>query len=136
MASIWRCGAASAGTDVAGAQEGHGRLVGELLTGHAGYEMAAPDQPACLQPAQRPQDVAPGDRQTLLDVDVSKHDAPAQQQLPGDRLGQLLHVVDRLGGWQERPAALDALSPPAAPASRAGTGTGSLAPGEPCASVQ
>src|SRR4051794_27892195 len=87
---------ASVGTDVTGSQEGHGGLVCELLAGDARYEVSAADQSTCLQAAQRPEDVPPGNREPLLEVDIPEHHAPAHQQLPGGDLRQLLGLVDRL----------------------------------------
>ena len=46
--------------------------------------MPAPDQAPSLEAAQCPEDLPPGNGQPLLEVDVSEHQAPAQQQLPRD----------------------------------------------------
>jgi hypothetical protein len=98
------------------AQQGRGRLVGELLAAHAGDEAPAPDKAPGLEAAKRPEDLAPGNGQPFLEVDVAEHDAASQQKLPGDGFGQLVGVVHRLGGGQQRPAALHALPPGAPPA--------------------
>src|SRR6185436_9729732 len=100
----------------AGAQEGRGLLEGELLTGHSGDEVPTTDQAAGLEPAQRPEDLPPWKRKPFLQVDVAKYHAPAQQELRGDRFGQLLDLLDRLSRRQQGPAPLDPLPPGAAPA--------------------
>src|SRR3989442_954719 len=98
--------------------------------------MPTPDQAPGLEPAQRPEDLPPRNGQSFLEVDVAKHHAPSQQELPGDGFGQLLDLVDRLDAWQQCPAPLNALPPRAAPPSGTGTAVGPLAAGEPGAGVQ
>src|SRR5437763_7539486 len=117
------------------AQQGQRRLLGELFAGHAGDEVPAADEAAGLEPAESPEDLAPRNRQPFLEVDVAEHHAPAQQELPGDGFGQLLDVLDRLGGGQECPAALHPLAPCASPAAEIRTRCGTVAAGEARADV-
>src|ERR671912_2497839 len=86
-----------------GSQQVYGLLVGELLACHAGDEAPAAELAPCLEAAQGPEDLPPRNAQPLLEIDVAEHHAPPQQQLPGDGFSQLLDVVDRFGGRQQRP---------------------------------
>src|SRR5512132_1115428 len=118
------------------AQQGHCRLVGELLAGHAGDETPTPDQAPGLEAAKGPEDLPPCNGQPFLEVDVAEHHAPSQQELPRDGLGQLLDVLDRLRFGQQRPAALHALRPCAPPVAEPRARVRTLAAGEPGAGLQ
>ena len=118
------------------AQERAGALVCELFAGDAGDEVTAADDAARLQAAQRPQDFPPGNGQALLEVHIPEDDSPAQQQLPGDGLGEFICVRDRLGGGQQRPAALHPLAPAAAASTRARPRLGPLTAREAGARVK
>ena len=75
---------------------------GELLAGEAG-DITRPEHHAPrLEPPQRPEDVAPGDRERLAQSQVPEDDAPAGEQLAGDRLGEL--VGSRPASAASRPA--------------------------------
>src|SRR5438128_11666444 len=100
------------------AQQRGGGFIGELLAGDSGDEVPAADEPAGLEPTQRPQNLPPGNSQALLEVDITEHHAPTRQELPRDCLRELVGIVDRGRGGQQRPAALDARSPCAAPPPR------------------
>ena len=69
------------------------------------HEPSAADRAARLHPPQRPQHLAPRHREVLARQQVAEHDAPAREQLFGHRLGELVGL-DRVGGREQRPAAL------------------------------
>src|SRR5437764_13269287 len=98
--------------------------------------MPSPGQTASLEPAQSPQNLTPRKGQSLLQIDVAAHHPPPQQQLGRDRLRELFNLFDRLGAWQQRPAALDAMPPAASPPARSWPRVSALPTSEARARVQ
>ena len=67
----------------------------ELLAGETGDESSAARGAARLHAAQRPDHIAPGQRDRLAGDDVAEDDSPAHQQLLGDRLGERIVLGHR-----------------------------------------
>ncbi len=113
-----------------------------LLAGEPGDEAATEHEAACLEPAQRPHDLAPGHLERLPAPQLPGDDAPPHQQLLGHGLGQRLvarqedAVVDgrrpeHLGPGQERPPAFADAGPHGRPAARQTPGGTAHRPGTP-----
>ena len=92
-----------------------------LLADEARDEAAAARGAARLDAAERPEDLAPRAGRGARAREVAEDDAPAREELLGDRLGERLDVDGAGGAWrrQERPAALGAARARARAARRA-----------------
>ncbi len=108
---------------------------GVLLARHTGHEATTEGLPAGLEPTEGADDLAPGNPVGLVPPQLPEDHAPTVEQLPGDRLGQLLGGRSMLGAdargvgsRQQGPTSLTGAGADRGPLSTEGRPTGRPAP--------